>query len=213
MPIKVLIADDHILTRTGIRTVLEAVEDFEVVGEAADGIEAIRLAERLAPDVVVLDLLMPSLNGMDALATIRKRTPHTKVVICSLVANDLVAERALEAGASGYVKKTDENSTEVLIDLVRNAGRGATPPVSAPLGRASRPHDQLTLREREVLQLAAEGNSNATIASLLHISRRTVEMHRARAMRKLGLRNLADLVRYAYTHRLIPGDHADPLLN
>jgi two-component system, NarL family, response regulator NreC len=210
----IVLADDHPVMRRGMRALLDAEPEFSVVGEAGDGLEAVRLCERLGPDVLVLDLMMPSLNGLEALRIVRERAPRTRVVIQSMhSANSFVVE-ALKNGATGYVIKS--SAEEDLVRAVRAAADG-TRFLSAPLteraiaayieqSRAADfdPHETLTAREREVLQLAAEGKTSTAIAARLHLSHRTVENHRANLMRKLGIQNQTELVRYALRRGLIP---------
>ena len=214
MTIAVVLADDHPLVRRGIRTVFEAEPDLAVVGEAEDGLQALRLAERLRPNVLVLDVVMPGLNGLDALPALAQRCPETRVVMLSMYGDEAYVQRALCGGASAYVLKGCE--PELLVLAVREAAAGRhylCPPLSeraieAYLESARSappdPHQALTPREREVLQLAAEGHTGAEIGRRLSISPRTVEMHRANLMHKLGLRTQADLIRYALRRGMIP---------
>jgi DNA-binding NarL/FixJ family response regulator len=214
MGITIILADDHPVVRRGMRTLLEAEADLSVAGEASDGLEAVRLLERLQPDVVVLDLMMPGLSGLEALRIIRQRSPKTHVVILSMYSNNAFIAEALKIGATGYVLKGC--SEENLIRAVREAAAGRrflSPPVTdiaidAYIEQARSgpfdPHETLTAREREVLQLAAEGKTSPEIAARLHISSRTVENHRAHLMRKLGLENQSELVLHAVRHGLVP---------
>lgn len=216
MAISIVVADDHPIVRRGVRNILEAEEDFSLVGEASDGLETVRLVERLQPDVLLLDLLMPGLGGLEVLRILGQRTPRTRVVVFSMHSNISFIADALRHGAIAYVLKgcDDEN----LVRAIRDAAAGKrflSPPVSeaaidayiehvkaAPVD----PHETLTPREREVLQLAAEGHTNAEIAARLHISPRTVENHRANLMRKLGLHNHSELVLHALKHGLIAAE-------
>jgi two-component system, NarL family, response regulator NreC len=202
-----LLADDHQIVRQGLRALLAAETDLRLVGEAAEGLEAVRLAERLRPNVLVLDLMMPGLNGLDVTRHLARRVPETRVVILSMHAHEAYVLEALLAGASAYVLK--ESSSDELVKAIRavTAGRRyLSPPLSEEaLGAYSRrtgslppdPYHTLTAREREVLQLTAEGHSGADIAERLFISPRTVETHRANLMRKLKVRNQKELIRYA----------------
>jgi DNA-binding NarL/FixJ family response regulator len=214
MTLSIVLADDHPLVRLGMRTLLESEPDFSIVGEAGDGLETTRLVERLQPDVLVLDLMMPGLNGLEALRIIRQRSPRTRVVVLSMHSNNAFVAEALKNGATGYVLKG--SSEEDPVHAVREAVAGRRF-LSAPVteraieayieqSRAAEldPHETLTPREREVLQLAAEGKTSSEIAARLHVSHRTVENHRANLMRKLGLQNQSELVRYAVRRGLIP---------
>jgi DNA-binding NarL/FixJ family response regulator len=214
MGIPIVLADDRPLVRRGLRDVLEAGPDCAVVAEAGDGLEAVRLVERLRPDVLVLDLLMPGLNGLDVLPIVRQRSPRTRVVVLSIYANEDFVMQALKNGASAYVLKACDPSHVVEAVLRAAAGRRyLSPPLSArafdPYGakaeaEAADPHDLLTPRERQVLQLAAEGHSCPAIGARLSISPRTAEMHRARALHKLGLKTQTDLIRYALRRAMLP---------
>lgn len=204
---RIVLADDHPIVRQGLRALLEAETDFQLVGEAGDGLEAVALVERVKPDVLVLDLMMPGLAGFEVARQTRQRSPQTRIVILSMHADEGYVLEALTAGASAYVLK--KSTTADLVKAIRDAIAGRrflSPPLSEHLIDAyvektkSAPLDSyntLTPREREVLQLAAEGHTNAKIATRLSISPRTVEMHRASVMRKLGLQNQVELVRYA----------------
>jgi DNA-binding NarL/FixJ family response regulator len=212
--IRVLLADDHHLVRTGIRALLEKADDIQVVGEAVDGQEAIELAERLVPDVLLIDIAMPRLNGIQATERVRALGLGTQVVILSMHSDQTLVRRALQYGARGYLLK--RSVTEELLLAVRAAGRGEiylSPAVSeivlddfltfqAESGEAS-PFDQLTPREREVLQLIAEGHTNNAIAQIMNISVKTVEKHRASLMATLDVHDVAGLTRLAIKYGLI----------
>jgi len=203
----IVLADDHHIVRKGMRALLEAEPDFCLIGEASDGLETVQLVERLRPDVLVLDLMMPGLNGLEVTRQVCKRSPQTHVVILSMHAGDDYVLEALRNGATGYVLK-DASVTE-LVQAVRDvaAGRRYLSPLLAERAidayvrqtkeSALDRYETLTDREREVLHLAAEGLTNAGVATRLSISPRTAETHRANIMRKLGLRTQTDLVRYA----------------
>jgi DNA-binding NarL/FixJ family response regulator len=214
MTISILLADDHPVVRRGLRALLEAEPDFAVVGEAGDGLEAVWLAERLQPDVLLLDLAMPGLSGLEALRVIRQRSPRTRVLVLSMHGSCSFVAEALKNGVTGYVLKGSPEAD--LLRAVRDVVAGKRF-LSAPLtervldayierarGSELDPHETLTPREREVLHLAAEGKTNNDIAARLHISPRTVETHRAHMMQKLNLQNPSELVRYAVRRGLIP---------
>jgi len=209
----IVLADDHHVVRKGMRALLEAESDFRLVGEASDGLETVQLVERLRPDVLVLDLMMPGLNGLEVTRQVCKRSPQTRVVILSMHADDDYVLEALRNGAIGYVLK--DASIDELVQAVRDAAAGRRY-LSPLLGeraidayvRQTREatldrYETLTDREREVLHLAAEGLTNAEVAARLSISPRTAETHRANMMRKLGLRTQTDLVRYALRRGII----------
>ncbi len=207
MTVSILLADDHPLVRTGLRSILEIEPDFKVMGEAADGLEAKTLVERLKPDVLILDVMMPRLNGLEAVRQIRQLFPTMKIILLSMHANESYVLEALRNGANGYVLK--QSDVTEMTQAVRSVLSGQTylsPPLSERAIEAYRAkaeatlldaYETLTTREREVLQLAAEGRTAAEIAQALSISRRTAEVYRGSLMRKLGLRTQTDLVRYA----------------
>ena len=214
--VTILVVDDHHVVRRGLRTVLETEPGFSVVGEAADGLEALEMVERLQPDVVIVDIMLPSLNGLELIRRVRQGTSHTRMVVLSMHANEAYVLEALQNGASGYVLK-DASGADV-VHAVRTAlagGRYLSPPLSEraieAYGERRRPtvldrYETLTAREREVLQLAAEGFSSVDIAIRLSISARTVEAHRAHFMQKLGLHGQTELVRYAIRRGLLPSE-------
>jgi DNA-binding NarL/FixJ family response regulator len=202
MRIRILLADDHMMIRQGIRALLEK-EGFEVVAEAMDGREAVRLAEKLKPDVAVLDIAMPLLNGIDAAREIRRVSPKTKTTLLTVHEENQYVVEALRAGVTGYVVKT--KAAEDLVKAIREVSLGAvymSPGVSREAVRAyldgTEPStDGLTPREREVLQLVAEGKTTKEVAAVLGISVKTAESHRSRIMEKLDIHETASLVRYA----------------
>jgi DNA-binding NarL/FixJ family response regulator len=211
-PIRVLLADDHTLVRAGIRGLLQGLADVDVVGEAGDGQEALRLAESLRPDVVLLDVGMPGLNGLEVAGRIGAFDASIRVVILSMHSSEEYVLRALRAGCAGYLLKA--SAVSELEVAVRAVARGETylsPAVSKRVvddyvsrtGGAADPLDALTPRQREVLQLAAEGLSSKEIAQRLGLSHRTVEAHRAQLMERLGVHDLAGLVRFAVRVGLI----------
>jgi two-component system response regulator NreC len=213
MSITIVLADDHALVRLGVKARFEAEPDFEIVGEAVDGLEVVPLVERLRPNVLVLDLIMPGVNGLDVTREVTRQWPETKVVILSMHATEGYVFDSLRNGASAYVLKGSD--TTDLVHAVREVAAGRrflSPPLSEravelyarSADRATLDlYDTLTTREREVFHLAADGYSNADIASRLFVSPRTVETHRANLMRKLGLRSQTELVRYALRRGIV----------
>jgi DNA-binding NarL/FixJ family response regulator len=212
--IRVIIADDHHLVRQGIRALLEKADDIEVVAEAADGQEAVELVERLAPDVLVMDIAMPRMNGNQATGRVRALGAATQVVILSMYSDETLVRQALRNGARGYLLK--RSVTEELLLAVRAASRGEiylSPAISGTIvaeflalqvdADASSPLERLTPREREVLQLVSEGHTNSGIAQVLKVSVKTVEKHRANLMSKLNVHDMAGLMRVAIKHGLI----------
>jgi DNA-binding NarL/FixJ family response regulator len=208
--IRVLLADDHTIVREGVRLCLEAMGDIAVVAEAEDGQEAVQLAMLLRPDVAVVDLTMPRLNGVEAIRQIKRDLPSTEVVVLSVHDSEAYVVQALRAGAAGYVLK--RNAATELAAAIRAAHDGQAylhPSIArrviddylsrihASEDAITEPHERLTPREREVLQLAAEGHSTRAIAGLLCLSTKTVEHHRASLMTKLGLHGQTELVKYA----------------
>ncbi len=206
---KVLIADDHGIVRSGLRMLLERQMDIEVVGEASDGLEARDMAIRARPDLAILDVKMPKLTGLQATREIRAQAPDVAVLILSMYDDERYLFEALKAGASGYVLKAQADSD--LIDAVRAVERGEpflTPEaqralIQDVLGQGSSHDEDLTPREQEVVKLAAEAHTNKEIAAILHLSEKTVENHRSNAMRKLGMRDRVELVRYAIRRGLV----------
>jgi len=207
--ITVMLADDHTVVREGLRSLLEAEGDIEVVGEAATGREAVDLARKLHPTVVVMDIAMPLLNGLEATRQIRKAVPETRILILSAHADDAYVDQVMELGAAGYLIK--QTSAQVLAQAVREVQQGKiflSPTITRGLRRAHghspdprgwvrRPSPNLSSRETEVLQLIAEGKANKQVASVLGISVKTVEKHRQRLMEKLNIHDTAGLTRYA----------------
>ena len=208
--IRIVLAEDHHVVRQALRSMLESETGFEIVGEASTGLETIKLVESLKPDVLVVDLMMPSLNGLEVVREISHKHLQTRIVILSMHADESYVWEALKNGALAYVLKSSQSST--LIEAIRSVASGKrylSPPLSDLLidsftkkCKDSLPnrYEDLTTRERQVLHLVAEGRTNAAVASLLSISPRTVEVHRAHLMRKLNLNNQAELVRFALKH-------------
>jgi DNA-binding NarL/FixJ family response regulator len=207
--VRILIADDHGIVRSGLRALLESQEGLEVVAEAADGVEARDVAVRERPDLAILDVRMPLMTGLQATREIREQAPEVAVLILSMHDDERYLFEALKAGASGYVLKRQADAD--LLDAIRAVERGEpflTPDaqralIKDVLDRGSERSDDLTPREQEVVKLVAEAHTNREIAELLHLSEKTVENHRANAMRKLGMRDRVELVRYAIRRGLI----------
>lgn len=205
---KILLADDHVVFRESLKALLER-EGFEVVGEASDGREAVRLARRLDPDLAILDLGMPVLNGIGVAQQIRKRSPQTRTILLTMFEEDAYVLGALQAGVRGYVLKAQAAAD--LVRAIREVSHGSiylSPGISkavvdAFLNKASFKEDPLTERERHVLQLIAEGKSTKEVAQVLGVSFKTAESHRMRIMGKLDIHNTAGLVRYAVRRGLI----------
>jgi DNA-binding NarL/FixJ family response regulator len=212
--IRVLLADDHTIVRQGVRLCLEAMGDIEVVAEAEDGQVAVQLTDQLRPDVAVIDLTMPRLNGVEAIRQIKRDFPRTEVVVLSVHDSEAYVVQALRAGAAGYVLK--RNAATELAAAIRAAHAGQAylhPSIARRVlddylsrvhaSEGAEPRERLTPREREVLQLAAEGHSTRAIAGLLCLSTKTVEHHRASVMTKLGLHGQTELVKYAIRAGLV----------
>ena len=211
--ISVLLADDHHVVRQGLRVLLESVPDFSVVGETGDGLEAVDLIKRLNPDVLVVDLMMPGLNGLEVTRRASKASPQTGIVVLSMYGNEAYVLEALRNGADGYVLKS--SNTADLIRAVQEVAAGRRylgPPLSeraieAYVQKAKETvldmYETLTAREREILHLAAEGLSSTEVAARLFLSSRTVEAHRANLMHKLDLHTQTDLIRYALQRGIV----------
>jgi two-component system, NarL family, response regulator NreC len=216
MTVTVLLADDHPIVRQGLRHLLEAERDVTIVGEASDGLQAVQLTEKFKPDVLILDIMMPGLNGLEALRQVKERSPATCSIVLSMQSADVYVVEALKAGALGYVLK--ETGPSELVNAVQEVVRGQrylSPRLSERLidvllqtteKITADPYETLTNREREVLQMAAEGLSTSEIAKRLSISPRTAELHRGRMMNKLRLHNQTDLIRYALKRGILPMD-------
>jgi DNA-binding NarL/FixJ family response regulator len=216
MSIRVLIVDDHAIVRDGIRALLGAAGDMHVVGEADGGRGAIELARKLSPDVIVMDISMPDLGGLEATLEIRKERPDAKIVVLSQYGDASYVRRFLKAGAAGYVLKRAAGAD--LVSAIRSVQRGglvlhpdvARDAVMGDAGEEGRPgaddYDRLTDREKQVLKLVAEGRSNKDVAALLGISVKTAMTHREHVMEKLGVHNRTDLIRFALRHGVIRAD-------
>ena len=214
MAVTVLLADDHAVVRDGLRLLLEASGEFQVVGMAVDGIEAVRHALDLHPQVVVMDVAMPGMNGIEAAQQILETWPEARIVILSMYVSSEHVHRALQAGASGYLLK--ESAGAEVVEAVRTVAAGQRY-LSRKINdtviddyihsrRSEDPLQSLSPRERQVLQLTAEGRSNAEIAGLLFLSPKTVETYRSRLMQKLDLQDVPALVKFAIQHGLISLD-------
>jgi DNA-binding NarL/FixJ family response regulator len=204
----IVLADDHPIVRQGLRLLLER-EGFEIVGEAPDGLDAIEMAKRLRPDVIVLDVVMPNLNGVACIGEIRKLSPNTKILLLTMQAEEHQVLEALRAGAKGCVLKSQ--ASEHLLHAMRevlNGGVYLSPSVSGAMVHAyveknGFPYDPLSNRERQVLQLVAEGKTTKEVAVILGVAVKTAESHRTRLMEKLDIHSVAGLVRYAVRHGVI----------
>jgi DNA-binding NarL/FixJ family response regulator len=212
--LRILIADDHAVVRTGLRTLLESHAGWEVCGEAADGREAIEKAGKLKPDVAVIDIGMPLLNGVEVTRRIRTAAPETQILILTMHESDNLVQQVVEAGARGYILKDDADRILIAaVDALRQHKPYFSTRVSSvvssedlsanPKAEPRAPRSRLTPREREILQLLAEGKSNKDVASLLGISVNTAEAHRANIMLKLDLHTVAELVLYAIRNNII----------
>jgi DNA-binding NarL/FixJ family response regulator len=210
----IVLADDHEIVRHGLKNLLETDPNFKVVAETSDGLETLQLIERLQPDVLIVDVMMPGLNGLEVTRQVSRRSPQTRVIVLSMRANEAYVLEALRNGAAGYVVKS-ASITELVqaVHQVTAGRRYLSPPLSeraieAYIEKAQEtepdPYESLTRREREVLQLAAEGCTNVEIAARLSISPLTAMTHRTNLMRKLNLHSLAELIRYALQRGILP---------
>ncbi len=211
--IRIMLADDYEVVRQGLRRILESREDWEICGEATDGRAAVELAIKLRPDVVIIDLLMPELNGLEATRRIRREAPETEVLIFTMSETRELISEVLAAGARGYILKAESGPR--IIEAIESLARRQpyfTPIVSEALlnafltngsGHEGSAFSALTGRERAVIQLLAEGKGNKEVASALGISPKTVESHRSAIMRKLGLHSIAEIVHYAIRNKLV----------
>ena len=211
MTIRVLLADDHTLMREGLRALLTTVPDISVIGEARTGREAVSAVQQAAPDVIVMDIAMPDLNGIEAARLIHARDPAMRIVMLSMHSTAEHVYRALEAGASGYLLK--ETAADEVITAVRavHAGRqylcaalAGSVGGAAAFARKSGPVDSLSPREQQVLQMVVEGKTSSEIAHVLFLSPKSVETYRNRLMKKLGVENIPSLVKFAVEHGLTP---------
>jgi DNA-binding NarL/FixJ family response regulator len=211
--LKIVLADDHALVRAGFRALLLLFTDFAVVGEADDGHKALRLIHELDPDIALMDISMPSLNGLEATARVTKEHPRTRVIILSIHSDEEYVRQALASGAAGYLLKTaSEGELELAVRAVARGDNWLSPGVSKPVLAAyaqsaeavAGPFGLLTPRQREVLQLIAEDHSTKSIAHHLALSTKTVETHRAQIMKRLGIRSAPGLIRYAIRMGIVP---------
>jgi len=211
-PLRILIVDDHAVVRRGVRSLLESQAGWEIAAEAATGREAVDLARQLQPDIVVMDLSLPELNGLDATRQILKESPRSEVLVLTMHHSEELARNMLQAGARGYVLKSDADQNLIAaVESLRNHKPFLTSRVTEfVLGDYVRriddeggSHVVVTPREREIIQLLAEGRSNKETASHLGVSVKTVEAHRANIMRKLRLKSVSDLVRYAIRNKIV----------
>ncbi len=206
----ILLADDHVMFRQGIRKILENIEGLEVVGEAGDGLELLDLVKKTLPNLVLMDISMPNLRGLEAAREIKKINPATKVLILTIHKEEEYLQQALSDGVKGYLIKEDADSTLLLaIDILRKGGTYISPLLRSQLahlfmhrsqpetGLISPSKEHLTTREREIITLIAQGKSSKEIAKLLRLSERTVHCHRENIMKKLNIKNIAELVKYA----------------
>jgi DNA-binding NarL/FixJ family response regulator len=213
--IKIVLADDHQVVRKGFKVLLSIEPDLEIVGEAGDGLETVKLVEKLQPDILVLDLMMSGINGLEVIRQLMKKNTKIGIVILSMHSNEAYVLEALRSGAKAYILK--ESPPEELVHAIREVHAGRRY-LSSPLTeraievytqktevKSIDPYDHLTTREREILQLAAQGRTNNEIAARLFISPRTVETHRTNLMRKLNLHNHSQLIQFAIQHGLISG--------
>jgi DNA-binding NarL/FixJ family response regulator len=213
---RILIADDHEIVRRGLRSIVEGQGDLEITGEALTGREAIEQVRRLKPDLVIMDIGMPELNGLDATRHILKEFPSTEILILTMHESEQLIREVLDVGARGYMLKSDAGrDLMAAIESLRRHKPFFTSKVSEMVltgflrggGNSDEPEDalrlRLTAREREIVQLLAEGKSNKEVANQLNISVKTAETHRARIMAKLGLRSIGELVRYAVRNRIV----------
>jgi two-component system, NarL family, response regulator NreC len=216
MSVTVLLVDDHPIVRQGLRNLLDSMPDFKVVGEAGDGLQALELIERVQPQVIVIDVVMPGLTGLEVTQRVKRQWPAVKVIVLSMQNNEAYVVSALKSGASGYILK--DTGPEELVDAIRIVVKGerylskqlSERIINAYVSKVDEaevdPYDTLTNREKEILHLVAEGFTNQEIAERLYISPRTAELHRSNVLNKLSLKNQVDLVRFAIKRGILPLD-------
>jgi len=209
MTIKVLLADDHAMMRDGLKALLEAEQDMRVVGSVSTGRAAVREASTLQPDVIIMDITMPDMNGIEAVARLKLANPDVRVIMLSMHSGAEHVHRAISAGAAGYLLK--ESAGEDIVAAVRAAhvgrrlmSRGIALPQQLGAEGGASPLDSLSPRERQVLQLVAEGHSSAAIAARIQLSPKSVDTYRSRVMRKIGVADVTGLVKFAVRHGLTP---------
>ena len=213
--LRIVVVDDHSVVRRGVRALLESQPGWEVLAEATTGREAVEIVRQLRPDVVIMDLSLPELNGLEATRQILKESPHTEVLVLTMHHSEELVRNVLQAGARGYVLKSDADASLIsAVDSLRRHKPFLTAKVTEFVlddylqrvdeqDAATLPHTSLTPREREIIQLLAEGKSNKEAAAVLGVSVKTIEAHRANLMRKLRLRSLSELVRYAVRNNIV----------
>lgn len=216
MSVTVLLVDDHPIVRQGLRNLLNSMPDFKVVGEAGDGLQALEMVERVQPQVLVIDVVMPGLTGLEVTQRVKRQWPAVKVIVLSMQNNEAYVVSALKNGASGYILK--DTGPEELVDAIRTVVKGerylskqlSERIINAYVSKVDEaevdPYDTLTNREKEILHLVAEGFTNQEIAERLYISPRTAELHRSNVLNKLSLKNQVDLVRFAIKRGILPLD-------
>jgi DNA-binding NarL/FixJ family response regulator len=213
-PLRIVVVDDHAVVRRGIRALLESQPGWEISAEASTGREAVELAKRLQPNIVVMDLSLPELNGLDATRQVLKESPRTEVLVLTMHHSEELAQQVLQAGARGYVLKSDANESLVAaVESLREHKPFLTAKVTevvlddylrrAEVSEADTPHTAVTPREREIIQQLAEGKTNKEAAAALGVSVKTIEAHRANVMRKLHFHSLSDLIRYAIRNSIV----------
>jgi len=213
-PLRILLADDHEMIRKGLHSLIRPHEDWKICGEATNGREAVEMARRLRPNVVIMDVIMPELNGLDATRQIRKELPDCRVLILTMHESEQLIHEVLSVGASGYVLKSDAGKlVETALESLSRRQPFFTSKASEmflreyhsprPRRGAGRDTSDLTPREREIVQLIAEGKSGKEIADILNISAKTVETHRTNLMRKLGVHSISEVVRYAIRNKIV----------
>jgi two-component system, NarL family, response regulator NreC len=216
MSVTILLADDHPFVRKGVRALLEAEADFSVIGEAEDGLQVVQMAEKLRPDILIVDMMMPNLNGLEVLKQVSRRSPKTRKIVLSMHSADPYVVEAFRSGASGYILK--DSAPDELINAIRQvlldikylspklAERLAGLLTESAQNAVHDKYESLTNREREVFQMASEGKTASEIANILSISPRTAELHRSNLMNKLGLHNQIELIRFAIKRGILPMD-------